>query len=169
MLDKEHDEREGITARELLREIDFVEGFRYELHEGVLRVSPSPGLGHQRLESRFERYFEARGREAFHEVTIQIDQYNVRIPDVVRLRPGMTPPEHGPVSPHYFDLFVEIVSRSTRDEDRIVKPKAYARAGIAEYWRVELEEKGYVVYMHQLEDGRYVETRVVPVEELFAE
>jgi Uma2 family endonuclease len=169
VLDRNSSQPGGLTVHQALWDIDHVEGFRYELHEGALRVSPSPGFGHQDLESRFERYLVSQGRRAGHEISVIFDDHNFRIPDVVRLRPGAEPPDEGLLPPSYFDLFIEIVSRTSRDEDRIVKPKLYAGAGVPEYWRVESEPGGRVVYMHRLEGGRYVQTRVVPVEELLRE
>jgi Uma2 family endonuclease len=150
-------------------DIDHIEGFRYELHEGALRVSPSPGFGHQRLARRLMWYFKTQGRESVQEVSIVFDNHNYRIPDVVRLRPDVKPPNDGLLPPHHFDLFVEIVSRTSRDEDRIIKPKLYAGAGVPQYWRAEPDGDDYVIHMHRLEGGRYVQTRVVPAAELFGE
>ncbi|WP_433614141.1 Uma2 family endonuclease [Dactylosporangium sp. CA-139114] len=169
VLDKDESRVEGMTVHEAIWDIDHIEGYRYELHEGALRVSPSPGFSHQRIARRLMKHFEAQGREAVHELSVIFDNHNFRNPDVLRLRPDAEPPGEGLVPPLFFDLFVEIVSRTTRDEDRIIKPKVYAQAGIPEYWRVEPEADGYVVYMHRLEGGRYVQTRVVPIEELLAE
>jgi Uma2 family endonuclease len=61
------------------------------------------------------------------------------------------------------------VSPTSVDEDTIVKPKAYARAGIPEYWRVERTSGRYVVVMHRLQDDQYVQTGAVPLDELLAE
>jgi Uma2 family endonuclease len=38
-------------------------------------------------------------------------------------------------------LAVEIVSPSTHPQDRIIKPRIYAGAGIEFYWRFELESR----------------------------
>ncbi|MFG2036862.1 Uma2 family endonuclease [Dactylosporangium sp. NPDC048998] len=169
VLDRNGSQSEGLTVHDVLWGINHEEGFLYELHEGALRMAPTAGYEHQRLGYRLCRHFDDRGREATQEVGIQFDQYNFRIPDVARLRPGVVPPPRGPVAPDLFDLVIEVESPTTRDEDRIVKPKVYAQAGIPEYWRVQAEPSGYVVHIYRLEGVRYVETRVVPVEELFAE
>ena len=50
---------------------------------------------------------------------------------------------------------VEIVSPSTVSIDRAVKPALYAEAGIAVYWRVELQDTPKIVAC-SLSRGRYV-------------
>lgn len=53
-------------------------------------------------------------------------------------------------------LVVEIVSPGSRTTDRLTKPVLYARAGIASFWRVELDE-GPAIFAYRLEQERYVE------------
>lgn len=59
-------------------------------------------------------------------------------------------------------LTVEIVSPSSEVTDRITKPALYAEAGIAAYWRVELDDRlGVTVVLHRRSGKGYVEERVV--------
>jgi Uma2 family endonuclease len=44
-----------------------------------------------------------------------------------------------------FELLVEIVSPDSRREDREVKPRLYAQAGVSEYWRIEESDTGEAV------------------------
>ncbi|HSV64278.1 MAG TPA: Uma2 family endonuclease [Mycobacteriales bacterium] len=85
------------------------------------------------------------------------------IPDisVVRAEPAV---EGVPLfTPADVVLAVEIVSPLSRKMDRLVKPAAYAEAGIASYWRVELDAASLpMVVVHDLADGGYRESAVVP-------
>lgn len=54
-------------------------------------------------------------------------------------------------------LLAEVVSPSTRKNDRFFKPIEYAIAGVPHYWRVEAEPDLFVVTF-VLADGAYVET-----------
>lgn len=47
------------------------------------------------------------------------------------------------------DLVIEILSPSTRRNDRIVKLDLYQRAGVREYWIVSPEEKTVLVYLRE--------------------
>lgn len=51
------------------------------------------------------------------------------------------------------DLIIEILSRSTRQYDRITKFELYRRAGVREYWIVDPDEKDVQAFV--LENGRY--------------
>ena len=51
------------------------------------------------------------------------------------------------------DLVIEILSPSTTRHDRFTKFNLYQRAGVREYWIVDLAEKSVQVFV--LEDGRY--------------
>lgn len=53
-------------------------------------------------------------------------------------------PDHHP-TPNYVPLVIEIAD-STFDRDRGIKLRSYARAGIAEYWIVNLIERKVEVY-----------------------
>jgi Uma2 family endonuclease len=76
-------------------------------------------------------------------------------PDISLVEPGNYQDRH----PSSAWLLIE-VSESTLRKDREVKGPLYARAGIPEYWIVNLDDR--VVEVHDLPvNGRY--TRVVPV------
>lgn len=51
------------------------------------------------------------------------------------------------------DLIIEILSSSTRRNDRLTKFNLYQRAGVKEYWIVDPDAKAVLV--HTLEDGQY--------------
>ncbi|GAA4247814.1 Uma2 family endonuclease [Dactylosporangium darangshiense] len=149
--------------------IDSSEGLRLELHEGTIVVTPPPSAGHQEVDGRLIVYFHRLGRVVYSGIGIAIDEHNFRIPDLVVLRPGrsVVAEEHKHPA-DVVDIAVEIVSPTSRDQDRIIKPKVYAGVGIPQYWRVEPGPEGYVVFMHELRDGAYVHTREVPLRQLTA-
>jgi hypothetical protein len=60
----------------------------------------------------------------------------------------------GILDPADVSLVVEIVSPGSRTTDRLTKPALYARAGIASFWRVELDE-GPAIFAYRLEQDRY--------------
>ena len=51
------------------------------------------------------------------------------------------------------DLVIEILSPSTRGNDRLIKFNLYERAGVREYWIVDPDTR--IVLVHTLTDGRY--------------
>jgi Uma2 family endonuclease len=59
-------------------------------------------------------------------------------------------------------LVVEVESPSTRKIDRFEKPTAYAAAGVAAYWRIEVvKHRPPVMFCYELDNGVYTEVAVV--------
>ncbi|GGM82214.1 hypothetical protein GCM10007977_099620 [Dactylosporangium sucinum] len=145
------------------------EGFKVELHEGVPKMTPPPFPAHQRASGDLLVYFDRIGREAYHDIGVRFDDRHYRVPDVSVIRMGSTASDDNVQAPDIIDIVVEIVSRGSVDEDRVVKPKLYARFGIPEYWRAERAGDDWSVLMHRLEDGRYVLVRTVLLSELVRE
>lgn len=144
-------------------------GYRFELHEGVLRMMPPPAWGHQKIASRLERYFEDSGREACQGNGIRFNDTNYRVPDVLVLKPGVAVDEDRSVHhPELFEIVVEVVSPGSADEDHLIKSKIYASAGIQEYWLVERRPQGYVVLFGRLQGAAYVWDGETDLEELLA-
>ena len=59
------------------------------------------------------------------------------------------------LGPEHIAMLGEVVSPGSTAHDRVVKPAEYARAGIAAYWRLELDPEPLLV-VHRLVDGAYV-------------
>lgn len=59
-------------------------------------------------------------------------------------------------------LAVDVVSEDSRARDREVKPRKYAAAGIAHFWRVEESDGLPVVYVYELDPATkaYVPTGI---------
>lgn len=84
-----------------------------------------------------------------------------RLPDIGIARSDV-PFRRGDVglSSEHVVLLVEVVSRGSRKNDRFFKPIEYAQAGVAHYWRVEIDPEILVV-THDLVDGSYQQTGVL--------
>lgn len=132
---------------------------RYEIVDGALVVNPPPTNFHQAVGREI---FLALDRQvppewkAAYETTVRLGS-SARVPDVALLKAG-TPALRGALGyePSAFGLVIEVVSPSTKSTDRVLKPTEYAAAGIAWYWRVEIDP---VVEVHAFElvEGAYVE------------
>ena len=131
---------------------------RYELFDGVVSVAPSPSDEHQEAAGVLWAILRAAapaGLRATHGVGVVISQDNFLVPDVLVVR-GDTPRRRGDFPASDVLLAVEVVSPSTRSQDRWRKPSLYAQAGIPSYWRVELDPLHVVAYRLDV-DGFYAE------------
>lgn len=149
---------------------------RYELAEGNLLVMPPADAEHSALIMRIGAWFLANG--VSHEQVLATpgllisEKSGGRSPDVLVLR---RPAPHGTVwiKPEGVLLAVEVVSAGSRELDRVVKPGEYARAGVANFWRVERDGGRATVHMYALgsdERGEpmYLGHRAALLDELLA-
>jgi len=121
------------------------DGKRYELVEGALLVTPSPSPMHQRILKRLGLlligFFEKRSiGEVFMAPTdLILNKHDVLVPDLlVVAEPGQVS-KRGIEGPPL--LVVEILSPSTRKQDRGVKARRYAALGVRHYWIVDPTRK----------------------------
>lgn len=139
------------------------DGFRRELIDGELFVSPSPVQRHQlavlAIAAAFHVHVRQHGGLAFPApMDVVFAAGTVVEPDVVVLGADraaqLTDERFIDVVP---DLLVEVSSPSTRRLDLIKKRGLYEREGVPEYWFVDLEAD--VVDVHRLDDtGHYGDT-----------
>lgn len=124
------------------------DGNRYELLDGVLLVTPSPGLPHQLAATEIARLL-AQTLEPFPAVRVCAPGVIVRRPDT-ELQPDVLVLEL-PVGAFRWErvrrhlLAVEVISRSTRVYDRDYKRPAYLTLGVEEVWRVDLDRRMVLV------------------------
>jgi Uma2 family endonuclease len=139
------------------------DGQRYELLEGTLLVNPPPGGAHQRVSLKLAGVLDAAappGVVVVEAMGVRLPDGTVFIPDVLVAEREVVVANHSGILDHdAVALVVEIVSPGSRTADRLTKPAVYAQAGIASFWRVELDDGPAVVAYH-LEQGRYVETGI---------
>ncbi|MEE8410546.1 MAG: Uma2 family endonuclease [Myxococcota bacterium] len=136
------------------------DGFRYEVIDGDLIVTPAPSTLHQAISKRLQMALMLQIEQPGHGVvfnapidviftstrTVQPDLLVVATPrrNIVTQRGIEGPP----------DLIVEIGSPTTESRDRGVKLKLYATEGVREYWIVDPE--AHVVEVLALGETGYV-------------
>jgi Uma2 family endonuclease len=122
---------------------------RFELVDGVLRVSPTPTADHQDISFLLTAWLRAHARTGYlvsQAVSVALGQRDTRIPDVVLRRAGGEGGARWLFTAEEIVLAVEIVSPGTRRADRFHKPAEYAAAGIPFYWRIEQDPVRVAAY-----------------------
>ncbi len=118
---------------------------RYELIDGVVVMSPSPSIVHQRVIARLIAeitiFLDANPiGEVYPEIDVNLSaalgSNTVYRPDVVYLRRERVQesPERINCAP---DLVVEVISPDSRKYDGVTKKNDYEAAGVGEYWLVD--------------------------------
>jgi Uma2 family endonuclease len=133
---------------------------RRELVDGVIHLMPPASPRHQWIKD--ELCAALRQLQPGHLVThtgghVRLGPLHYRIPDIVvvtadvfaRNSDGYLPPEE-------VLLAVEVVSPGTEQQDRETKPNEYAKAGIANFWRVETAPAVTIVTHVLTKAGIYV-------------
>ena len=130
------------------------DGNRYEIIEGELFVSTSPGLTHQNVSDNLVvllRNFlklNAIG-VAVSTPGLVLSEYSGVIPDIVYFgnesRQRVISGERLMSAP---DLVIEILSKGTANtrRDRVVKRQLYAKHGVPEYWIIDFQRRAIEVY-----------------------
>src|SRR5260370_2430709 len=118
------------------------DGECYEIVQGVLVMSPAPGLPHQDVVDEIFAYLREQiklkrlGKVYTSPVDVVLSEQNVYQPDVVVvLKDHLARAEEKRIvgAP---DLVVEVISPSSILYDRVNKHMIYEQAGIPEYWLV---------------------------------
>lgn len=123
------------------------DGNRYEVVDGELLVTPSPRRLHQRAVLQLAKLLDDYARSAGFGVVlispsdVELDPGSLVQPDVfveglVDGRPGRDWNAGAPLL-----LVVEVLSPSTAQADRTTKRRRFQRAGIPEYWIVDLDAR----------------------------
>jgi Uma2 family endonuclease len=136
------------------------DGFRYEVLNGELHMTPPPTLGHQsvvtELARRMGNFIKKRklGRLWVSPIGVRLPGQPVPVqPDIVFVRSersdilGEGYVEGAP------DLVVEVLSPTNWLYDRREKLQAYQQAGVPEYWIVDYRAR--TVEILALEEGKY--------------
>lgn len=122
-------------------EMEWPEGSKVEIIEGIITVSPAPAFRHNVIAARIQRRLYSvipEDWEIFQTLAIAVpSRLGMLIPDLV-----VAPvPEHTESDSHIpaalAELVVEVTSRSNAGHDRVSKPAAYATAGIPLYLLVD--------------------------------
>lgn len=128
-------------------------GHRYELVEGSLLVMAPADADHMSVIAELVVWFRANS----YAKGLVLPTPGIRIkgrssgrnPDLMVLR---RPVDGNTVwiEPEDALLVVEVVSPSTRSEDRMRKPAEYAGAGVPHFWRIERDNGPATVHMFAL-------------------
>ena len=132
---------------------------RYELFEGDLVVTPSPGRAHQTVVKNLLYLLEGHVRR--HGLgTVWVAPFDVLFNDRTVVQPDLlyvARDRLAIVLPRYVqgapDLVVEVLSPSTATNDREAKRELYARYGVTHYWLFDPERREAEAF--QLTEGRY--------------
>ncbi|TPQ20565.1 Uma2 family endonuclease [Streptomyces sporangiiformans] len=124
-------------------EMEWPEGSKVEIIEGIITVSPAPAYRHNLIAERIQRRLYSVIPEEwgiFQTLAIAVpSRLGMLIPDlVVAPRQEDTDTDtdtHIPAA--LAELVVEVTSKSNARQDRISKPAAYAAAGIPLYLLVD--------------------------------
>jgi Uma2 family endonuclease len=133
---------ETVWTVDMLSDFPDDDGKHYEILDGELVVSPSPGWGHQgiaaQLTMRFASYCEATNAGwLVPDIDIPFEPTNLVRPDLV------VAPMIGGRAPRSFQeaarllLVVEILSPSSKFRDHQRKLALYMRKNVGEYWIVD--------------------------------
>lgn len=120
------------------------DGLRHEVVDGEHLVTPAPRAPHQvalsELEALLRPYVQEHGlgRVLHSPADIEFDPHTLVQPDlfVTAQRSVRTWADALPLR-----LAVEVLSPSTARADRFVKRRRYQRAGVSEYWIVDLDAR----------------------------
>jgi Uma2 family endonuclease len=128
---------------------------RYEVIDGELSMSKSPGVPHQAvsmsLSYLFSKYLEVNqlGR-VFAGTGIIFSDIDAVIPDLVFIRrERLSEVIDGDRIIAAPDIIIEILSPGpeNRRRDRVVKRQLYAKFGVQEYWILDLENKQVEIFV----------------------
>jgi Uma2 family endonuclease len=157
------------------------DGNRYELIDGMLIVSPAPGLKHQTVVGALYIALHAACPQDMYTVlspfAVRSSETNELQPDVLVGRFEDFTDKNLPVAPL---LAVEVFSPSTMLHDMNTKKAAYERLGVPNYWVIdpkapkltafELDDSGVYQMVAKVEGSDVFEAkrpfpvRIVPVE-----
>jgi Uma2 family endonuclease len=147
------------TVEDLERMPD--DGLRYELLDGTLLVSPTPGVWHQEVAGALYRLLYSACPPELHVVIAPFEwrggKRTALQPDVLVARHADLLAADGKFLAAPPVLAVEVLSPSTRRIDRLSKLSAYEDAGIASYWLVDPDPETPALHALDLVDGRYIE------------
>lgn len=131
---------------------EFAPGWRYELLNGVLVVSPSPLRQERDPNEELGRLLRNYGEDhpqgasldlTLSEETVQIGSHRRRVDRAIWAGLGRLPRDHEPPT-----ITVEFVSagRASRERDYVVKLDEYRSAGIREYWIIDRFQRRMTVH-----------------------
>lgn len=140
------------------------DGYRYEIIDGELFVSPAPSTAHQTILGNLHLLFRAGCpadlKVLFAPFAVGLSEDTEIQPDLIVARRSDLTARDLPTAPL---LAIEILSPSTRSRDLVLKRDRLERAGCPSYWVVD--PAGPTLTAWELVAGGYVEAAVVGPDE----
>lgn len=129
------------------------DGWRYEVIEGELYMSPAPRTKHQRISARLQ-FAMTKFAQAQHLGEVLNAPIDVRLgdlanpvqPDILFIRQDRLDIIREEWVEGAPDLIVEILSPGNWLDDRRTKYRVYALAGVREYWIVDPDKRQIEVF-----------------------
>jgi len=136
------------------------DGWKYEIINGVLYMSPAPAIAHQDssgelfAQMRFHAKNNDLGKVLAAPTDVYLPGHPVPVqPDILFIKKDRLDIIAEDAVRGVPDLVVEILSPSNESYDRTTKMKLYEQVGVPEYWLLTYWRKTIEVY--QLENGVY--------------
>jgi len=130
------------------------DGFKYDMIDGVLYMSPSAFFEHNSCQTNL--IYLIRGYFEENKIGRVVPETDVYLPDGGDvLRPDISvilKENYSIIKGHIHgvpDIVVEILSDSTRQRDLGVKAERYLMNGVKEYWICDPDEKSIAVWQNQ--------------------
>jgi Uma2 family endonuclease len=135
---------------------------RYELIDGELLVTPSPGSPHQAVVGALYAILRAYvnsnglGRVFLSPADLELRPRQITQPDIFVVPPG-THPGRRWRGVRALRLAVEVLSDGSRRHDRVTKRHHYQNVGVSEYWIVDIDG-GVVERWHPTDERPEINT-----------
>jgi Uma2 family endonuclease len=140
------------------------DGFRYELTDGNLLVSPPPAIPHFRVTTRLHHLLYAQAPDDLvvgeNAGVSMAKGRTYRIPDLVVLRASAIEGDESEFVPTDVVLAIEVLSPDSGGDDVVLKRYQYGKAGIPHYWIVDQRKRKLIVLRHDGAEG-YVHVATV--------
>jgi Uma2 family endonuclease len=152
---------EGLSFEDLLY-LDTPEGYRTELIEGKLIVSPPPFIPHAFSVTKLRNHLMKSLPDEIMMVEgpgVYYTEHDYFIPDLVVVHQEAWKRYVKGFIPADVMVVVEVVSPSSSSYDNVLKRHAYAKASIRHYWILDAKPKTVRILM--LDGASYVDHRVV--------
>ncbi len=151
-----------ITVTEFL-DMDFEEGYIYELINGVIMRRTSPNLDHQDVSmalSAILRTFVKThnlGKVYAAPTDVYLTEFDLVVPDLVFvLKANSSILYEKRCIVGVPDLIIEILSKGTQKTDKNDKMKLYKKHGVKEYWMINPRSQSVEIYEWQNGDYELV-------------
>jgi len=127
-------------------EMEWPEGSRVEIIEGIVTVSPAPANQHNLITAAVQRRLYSvipEDWEIFQTLAVAVpSRLGMFIPDLVVAPTGDVDGPGNYIPAAAAELVVEVTSRSNARHDRVSKPAAHAAAGIPLYLLIDRWAQG---------------------------